>query len=1375
MEKDEMKKFLDELNNSIQDGTPTSDSVAAMVADEERKATGRRSRKALARLGLPVVRILHGYYNVIDTMIQADPTPGAVIWGCLKILINSAHRVANLLESFRYSIQDIEFQMARIKIFENLFADSETMKRLLQASCINILKLCCLIWRDCRRHTFSLLLRGLNPSSNQEYEEVTSAIREDTFRLEYAGGWRDKQRAEPYRKQASYHNTRDWLGVQTGRDQIAFAQIPVDAWGWIFQTPEFKDWTAERTSHPILWLTANLGAGKSVLCYQVVQRMRDSSPDTAVAQYFYRFNEPATALETLQTIARQLLDQFWTMTKDIPDCVRAIADTPPNSEERVFDMIEAILDSGTSVTYIFIDGVDEDIAEGRSHSHSSLQILAKLVRLTLEQPSSKLRLWVSSQFRDVIMETMKPHLHIRLMEQNGVALQSFFDRQRPRLDHLGLAQDELEALVRRLADRAKGNFLWASLMINDLSDCMSPRDARQLIERSQQWSLDDHYRNLASRTPLRHRRLTSEILSVVCFARRRVSIDELRDALCMMHSPGSKELDAKPSSWILKRLFPPFVVTEGIGDDDSESCELFHATVKNFLEAHPDVLAEGTSFNESLITQHQLAEVCIRYLLDSRLEGPVEYSQGQWKLSSGTPIEPDGFLRYSAKYWNEHVDAVEPTPRLGELVTRLLFSPNYQTLLQLQHLFVDRHFSDFTRRGWLDHVLSLDGINDPPPAPFVRKVFPDWFAPKDAKVHGFPVRLNYHDFIDEWSHYLKCGCCENPDCLRWQFAGEVDRCFFGALGPNNFMSRLRSRYVSFQLSSMDPMAIQNTRRSYLGHSSPCEIAHVVQFVALTANHMPRFVCETWNLKSMEMPTLRKRQFLEVGEQSHWELYFKLVDGDLEPKFVQASPVAFSGDGNALRIGSSIFVRDLEDFVCLQTGPDEKDCLPAYFEDFMAGQGIVVVASRGISIPADCQDDIITGDTLEHLGFPDEEYFGPEGSWNPAETWEPYFASNNDDMKEGTEHAADSEKFAFPESQRPKSTTAFIQVYSNTGSDIQSLFSLEHLPDMALFESPPVFHPQSSLIAWPLGPSSIAFLDYREQRHMLLKIRVSEGSWRIFTKCQFSVDGHYLHVATLEASRAWFDRQSAAGAAPLGLKLFVSTYRLGTGEASEDFAVEHIHRSALELGEWGSLSIASLPFTLTWTPEYLYVARSAKVVLVHRVPLLPQTGACTEQQQGSGSPGSSSMSSMPTFSDDGAEFMQTRDIVFLPSSASRRSVRFFPGSTSAAAKVLIGSVLRKSARVAGSVSQHNRDEEQIHDESNPIHLEPKHGRLHVSLPIGVHLQEDDDLGGWIPPWSARYKDWARDVGRLGRRRGGLVEVFDRDDDCDLVIPLSEFRR
>lgn len=360
---------------------------------------------------------------------------------------------------------------------------------------------------------FSLLLRGLNPSSNQEYEEVTSAIREDTFRLEYAGGWRDKQRAELYRKQASYHNTRDWLGVQTGRDRIAFAQIPVDAWGWIFQTPELKDWTAERTSHPILWLTANLGAGKSVLCYQVVQRMRDSSPDTAVAQYFYRFNEPATALETLQTIARQLLDQFWTMTKDIPDCVRAIADTPPNSEERVFDMIEAILDSGTSVTYIFIDGVDEDIAEGRSHSHSSLQILAKLVRLTLEQPSSKLRLWVSSQFRDVIMETMKPNLHIRLMEQNGVALQSFFDRQRPRLDHLGLAQDELEALVRRLADRAKGNFLWASLMINDLSDCMSPRDARQLIERSQQWSLDDHYRNLASRTPLRHRRLTRFVLN----------------------------------------------------------------------------------------------------------------------------------------------------------------------------------------------------------------------------------------------------------------------------------------------------------------------------------------------------------------------------------------------------------------------------------------------------------------------------------------------------------------------------------------------------------------------------------------------------------------------------------------------------------------------------------------------------------------------------------------------------------------------------------------------------------------------------------------------------------------------------------------------
>lgn len=67
-----------------------------MVSCEEKKVE-RRSFSRFMRKVKPVIDALTSYYNVVDTISQVDTSPAAVLWGCLKVLIN----VIMLLSIFR--------------------------------------------------------------------------------------------------------------------------------------------------------------------------------------------------------------------------------------------------------------------------------------------------------------------------------------------------------------------------------------------------------------------------------------------------------------------------------------------------------------------------------------------------------------------------------------------------------------------------------------------------------------------------------------------------------------------------------------------------------------------------------------------------------------------------------------------------------------------------------------------------------------------------------------------------------------------------------------------------------------------------------------------------------------------------------------------------------------------------------------------------------------------------------------------------------------------------------------------------------------------------------------------------------------------------
>jgi hypothetical protein len=88
----------------------------------------------------------------------------------------------------------------------------------------------------------------------------------------------------------------------------------------------------------------------------------------------------------------------------------------------------------------------------------------------------------------------------------------------------------------------------------------------------------------------------------------------------------------------------------------------------------------------------------------------------------------------------------------------------------------------------------------------VWRTLPNWIAfrgPKSSIITSESgatktkeedgLHRQYLEWQGEWCELLQCGQFR-------QFNGEVDRCFWTALGPSNFLSHNTGRYQSFQIT-----------------------------------------------------------------------------------------------------------------------------------------------------------------------------------------------------------------------------------------------------------------------------------------------------------------------------------------------------------------------------------------------------------------------------------------------------------------------------------------------------------------------------------------------------------------------------------------------
>ena len=274
------------------------------------------------------------------------------------------------------------------------------------------------------------------------------------------------------------------------------------------------------------------------------------------------------------------------------------------------------------------------------------------------------------------------------------------------------------------------------------------------------------------------------------------------------------------------KLFAPLIETQPDTEDPEDSvCYLFHSTVKDFLLKNDSIFLQSQPDIEGgksrLITEFTIANACLLYLSQDRFSkllvrerlSPCSHSDpqsDQWKTTLGESTEEHRFLKYSAKYWDKHLDKVEGTQEISQRVKVFLHSTNYQTTIQVQSLWVQLHFAL--------HVIS-DGHGAYMGYKRPKRVFPRWFS-SYSSVHCSKYSEDYGNFVNEWRYLLDFGSCDCHKCQVYArgavgpYVGEVDRCFWEALGPHNFLSSNHERYNSFRLTPKEGTGVERAGPHY---------------------------------------------------------------------------------------------------------------------------------------------------------------------------------------------------------------------------------------------------------------------------------------------------------------------------------------------------------------------------------------------------------------------------------------------------------------------------------------------------------------------------------------------------------------------------------
>lgn len=702
---------------------------------------------------------------------------------------------------------------------------------------------------------------------------------------------------------------------------------------WFLESEIFNKWIRNGSENPILWVTAPGGAGKSVLCSVVAKHVSNLKPKPASILVMITFDTERSRLQILKCLASQLIVYLHSQGGVDTDAFRFLTESstkPANIQALVRFLVRLC-----PAVFFFLDGLNEvnsvEIATTTANRKQAekfqrdlgdvVDFLKKLIADPEVKKTTEVRLWCSSQATKVVAGWMERSLTFQL-DQSKIAkdVQSYLTDVIKRTIDEKLQEPADRWLTSQfMRARAGDNFRWAYMMEMSLERCAQndqmmkkifeglPKDLRNLYQEnlSLLWKLDD-----ADEEEGCSMNLSRNILSILTFAKRPLSIKSLQEALSVVLLPleleGCRNISNKNMIHlnIIKYRCTPLVDYISSSEADEGYLRLSHGSVYEFLTE--SMASEDSSESDSkidsktktLVDPGVIAQACLKYLSQTRYSTLLQkHSADEFTAASGPQpmdVRKHNFLQYAAKYWYRHLEDIKPTSETCDQLKKFLLSPQFTTTIQVQSLFVVGHF--------IQNLEPKDGNRK-----CMKKNLPEWFRSRGGEF----IMRGYESFLAEWGRFLQRGVTRNLN-------GELERCFWGALGSANFLQSNRNieKYPSYRIAHDSQDYTRGricTYETLNAEGTKLSLWTVVNRgdSSSSTHHLRR---DAWYIDSRKAPIRYREETITFNSSlSNWSRYdpcrfhsYPLIPQLDSPE--RPLPIAIIQDSYRVRVGSSEFLR-----------------------------------------------------------------------------------------------------------------------------------------------------------------------------------------------------------------------------------------------------------------------------------------------------------------------------------------------------------------------------------------------------------------------------------------------------------------------------------
>ncbi|KIW47336.1 uncharacterized protein PV06_00039 [Exophiala oligosperma] len=417
---------------------------------------------------------------------------------------------------------------------------------------------------------------------------------------------------------------------------------------WFLERECFKQWVSSGGG-ALLWLRGISGAGKTTLMSTVIEELlRRNDSNTRVGYYYCSFDDQESQLPTsvFGSILAQLADRSPGLSRELTELYRERFARDGGKPKPL--LLEEMLDSirRTSRQYgqvfIAVDAVNEAsepllvLESLRSLSESCTIIISSVNSPEFEQ-----------YLQPVPYLTIETIRMADIQDDVNTYIRTFLERH-ARMQ--GLPSDIKEEIVVSLTRGNNGMFRWVQCQLVRLAHLKTPGQIRTTLA-GMPASLDSTYEGILSRVDDGDKDLVKEVLLLLTFCLRPLSLVEICEALQI--TSGLAHLDKNKLL-----LFPMDVVSVCGGlvdfDEDTGTVSLAHHSVKAYLTS-PSRQGSTAYFYLSADSANQyFAEKCLTYLsFKVFASGPCPDTASQDKRQARFP-----FLAYAAYNWALHAGKV---------------------------------------------------------------------------------------------------------------------------------------------------------------------------------------------------------------------------------------------------------------------------------------------------------------------------------------------------------------------------------------------------------------------------------------------------------------------------------------------------------------------------------------------------------------------------------------------------------------------------------------------------------------------------------------------------------------------------------------------